>query len=88
MSNVHEAISEHSKKQHQHIQSFLMLEAKREAYIEEAVQLCNSSLPFDVTRINNVTTEINDLASKGITPTRKLVTNEMVKDFVIKKYRS
>lgn len=86
MGNVHEAISQHSKKQHQHIQSFLKLEAKREAYIEEAIQLCLNSLPFDVNKINQVTTEINHLASKGIVPTRKLVTKEMVQVFVKRKY--
>jgi hypothetical protein len=86
MSNVHEAISQHSKKQHNHIQSFLKLEAKREALIEEAIQLCGSSLPFEVEQINQVTGEMNRLASEGIVPTRKTVTKQMVQDFVRKKY--
>lgn len=86
MSNVHEAISQHSKKQHNHIQSFLKLEAKREALIEEAIQLCRSSLPFEVDGINQVTKEMNSLASEGIVPTRKLVTKVMVQEFVQKKY--
>jgi Protein of unknown function (DUF2533) len=86
MSNVHEAISQHSKKQHNHIRSFLKLEAKREALIEEAIQLCVSSLPFEVGNINQVTGEMNRLASEGIVPTRKPVTKEMVQAFVQKKY--
>jgi hypothetical protein len=86
MSNVHEAISQHSKKQHNHIQSFLKLEAKRESLIEEAIQLCVSSLPFEVGNINQVTAEMNRLASEGIVPTRKPVTKEMVQEFVRKKY--
>jgi hypothetical protein len=86
MSNVHEAISQHSNKQHNHIQSFLKLEAKREALIEEAIQLCVSSLTFEVEGINQVTKEINRLASEGIVPTRKIVTKQMVQEFVQKKY--
>jgi len=86
MSNVHEAISQHSKNQHQHIQSFLKLEAKRESLIEEAIFLCVNSKPFDVEQINQVTSEMNKLASEGIVPMRKLVTKEMVQEFVERKY--
>ncbi|WP_078432851.1 DUF2533 family protein [Metabacillus halosaccharovorans] len=86
MSNVHEAISQHSKNQHQHIQSFLKLEAKRESLIEEAIFLCVNSKPFKVEPINQVTSEMNRLASEGIVPMRKLVTKEMVQEFVERKY--
>ena len=85
MSNVHEAISQHSKKQHNHIQSFLKLEAKREALIEEAIQLCVQSLPFEVDAINQVSKEMNRLSSEGIVPTRKMVTKQMVQEFVQRK---
>ncbi|WP_026562144.1 DUF2533 family protein [Bacillus sp. J37] len=86
MSNVHEAISQHSNNQHQHIQSFLKLEAKREALIEEAIFRCVNSKPFEVEQINHVTSEMNRLASEGIVPTRKQVTKEMVQEFVKRKY--
>ncbi|MCV9888424.1 YpbS family protein [Metabacillus halosaccharovorans] len=86
MSNVHEAISQHSNNQHQHIQSFLKLEAKRESLIEEAIFLCVNSKPFEVEQINQVTSEMNKLASEGIVPMRKLVTKEMVQEFVERKY--
>ncbi|WP_226526709.1 DUF2533 family protein [Metabacillus niabensis] len=86
MSNVHEAISQHSNNQHQHIQSFLKLEAKRESLIEEAIFLCVNSKPFEVEQINQVTSEMNRLASEGIVPMRKLVTKEMVQEFVERKY--
>ncbi|MCM3652048.1 DUF2533 family protein [Metabacillus litoralis] len=85
MSNVHDAITKHSKNQHNHIQSFLKLEAMRESLIDEAIQLCVSSLPFEVDKINQVTGEMNRLASEGIVPTRKMVTKQMVQDFVQKK---
>lgn len=87
MSNVHEAITKHSKNQHNHVQSFLKLEAMRESLIDEAVQLCVKSLPFEVDKINQVTEEMNRLASKGIVPMRKMVTKKMVQDFVQKKFQ-
>jgi Protein of unknown function (DUF2533) len=86
LSNVHEAISQHSKNQHHHIQAYLKLEAKREALIEEAIFLCVNAKPFEVEQINIVTKEMNELASKGIVPTRKLVTKKMVEEFVVNKY--
>ncbi|APH04669.1 YpbS family protein [Bacillus weihaiensis] len=86
MSNVHEAISKHSNKQHQQLTTFLKLDAKREALIEEAVFACVHSKPFGVEKINEVTTEMNELAAKGIVPLRKLVTIDMVKEFVDRKY--
>lgn len=83
--NVHEAISKHSKKQHEIVKQFLQLEQMREFYIAEAVTLCKDNKPFSVDNINEVTRKINELAKKGIAPTRKLVTVEMVREFVERK---
>ncbi|MCM3596868.1 YpbS family protein [Metabacillus idriensis] len=85
MTNVHEEISAHSKKQHAIVSKFLSLEEKREALIEQAVQQCRQSQSFSVTGINAVTAEINELAKQGIIPTRKLVTEEMVHEYVQRK---
>jgi hypothetical protein len=83
--NVHEAISKHSKKQHEIVKQFLQLEQMREYYIEEAVTLCKQHKPFSVDNINAVTRRINELAKKGIAPTRKLVTEDMVREYVKRK---
>ncbi|MCM3617297.1 YpbS family protein [Sutcliffiella horikoshii] len=80
--SVHKAISEHSRKQNKVVMSFLQLEQQREAYIEEATQLCREKEPFTTEKINAVTKQINELARKGIAPQRKLVTKEMVEEFV------
>jgi len=80
--NVHESITEHSKKQHQHLVEFERLDALREAAIEEAVTKCKNGEPFDVDRINEATSRINAHAKEGISPTRRYVTIEMVKQFV------
>lgn len=83
--NVHEAISKHSKKQHEIVKQFLQLEQMREFYIAEAVTLCEENKPFSVDNINLVTRKINELAKKGIAPNRKLVTEDMVREFVERK---
>lgn len=83
--NVHEAISKHSKKQHEIVKRFLQLEQMREFYIAEAVTLCKEEKPFSVDNINAVTSKINELAKQGIAPTRKLVTEDMVREFVERK---
>ncbi|PDM40851.1 MULTISPECIES: YpbS family protein [unclassified Geobacillus] len=82
MSEVHEAITAHIQKQHAVIKRFAQLEAERERYIDEAVALCQNGLPFTVTKINEITKEMNELAKHGAMPQRKYVTVEMVKEYV------
>ena len=84
MSEVHQAITAHSQKQHALIRAFAQLDAKREAYIEEAVALCQRGEPFSVHNINGVTKQMNELARNGILPQRKYVTVDMVKEYVQK----
>jgi hypothetical protein len=61
---------------------FMRLEEEREQLIEDAITKCKNNEPFAVNLINNVTNEINEIARKGIVPQRKLVTKEMVVEFV------
>ncbi|MCC2928782.1 YpbS family protein [Bacillus sp. LBG-1-113] len=82
MSEVHKAISAHSAKQHEHIKTFMQLEHLREMAIEEAVEKCKNDEPFSTDAINEVTEKMNQLAKKGIVPTRRLVSKEMVKEYV------
>ncbi|MCF7618126.1 YpbS family protein [Bacillus sonorensis] len=85
MTNVHEAITAHSKKQHQLIKEFVLLEQERERAIEEAVATCERQEPFSTDRINQVTAKMNELAKKGIVPQRRFVTKEMVEEYVSRK---
>ena len=80
--SVHKEISKHSNKQNQLVQQFLRLDEERERAIDEAVQLCSAGKPFTTERINHVTNEINVLARQGVVPQRKLVTSEMVEEYV------
>lgn len=83
MSNVHEAITKHSTKQHLHLIKFKELDEMREQAIEEAILLCQNNQPFTVDIINEITLQIFEHAKEGISPVRKLVTPEMVKQFVL-----
>lgn len=76
-----EAITAHSKKQHQHLVTFAKLDQQREDAIEEALQQCMAGRPFTVDRINEITDRINRHAKQGISPTRKYVTVDMVKEY-------
>jgi hypothetical protein len=80
--SVHKAISEHSKTQNKRVEDFILLDQERERLIEDAIAKCKENLEYDVAQINKVTLEINELARKGIVPGRKLVTKEMVAEFV------
>ena len=80
--NVHEAISKHSNQQYTHLQKFLELDELREQYIADAIFLYKNNQNFSVQAINQVTALINKHAEKGISPTRKYITEDFVKQFV------
>lgn len=80
--SVHRAITEHSQQQYARVRAFYELDEKREQYIEEVVQKCLQNEPFSLEKVNKVTNEINQLAKQGIVPTRKIVTEEMVFEYV------
>jgi hypothetical protein len=82
--SVHIAITNHSRKQNQQIENFLLLEQQREQYIEQALTQCHNNEPFAIEEINQITQQINDLAKNGIIPTRKLVTKQMIIDYANK----
>ncbi|MDP4084761.1 MAG: YpbS family protein [Bacillota bacterium] len=82
--SVHNEITKHVNKQNQRINDFLTLDTKREEYISEAVELCKEGKEFTTDKINEVTNKINELAKKGIVPTRRLVTTDMVREYVLK----
>lgn len=82
--SVHKAITEHVSKQNHKINQFLLLDQQRERYIDEALLLCKQGKEFTTDKINEVTNQINILAKQGIIPFRKLVTNEMVKEYSLR----
>lgn len=79
---VHKEITAHSRKQNKIVTTFLQLEAQREAAIEAAVSLALRGQKFSVDAINMVTKQMNDLAKQGVAPQRKIVTEDMVMEYV------
>ncbi|WP_409342479.1 DUF2533 family protein [Paenibacillus sp. MBLB4367] len=79
--SVHHAISEHSRRQASRIENFNRLDGLREQHIEEAVAKCVRGEAFTVAAINEITAAINELARQGIVPTRRSVTEQMVRDY-------
>ncbi len=83
--SVHKDISLHAEKQNQLFNKFALLEQKREDYIQEAIELCKAGKEFTTDFINEVTLQINELANQRLVPIRKIVTPEMVREYVEKK---
>ncbi|WP_096154330.1 MULTISPECIES: DUF2533 family protein [Bacillus] len=83
--SVHKQISAHSKKQNEVVMKFIQLENVREKYIEEAIYHCQHNETFSTEKINEVTKRINELAKSGIAEQRKLVTEDMIREFVNRK---
>lgn len=82
---VHLQIAEQVKKHRQAQKDFLELDAKRELEIENAIALAKAKKPFDTSEINRLTTEMNRIASAFQFPARKLVTVDMVKEYISKQ---
>jgi hypothetical protein len=82
--SVHIAITNHSRKQSQQIDNFLFLDEQREQFIEQALTQCKHNEAFSIDEINQMTQQINELAKKGIIPTRQLVTKQMIIDYANK----
>lgn len=80
--SVHKDLIQHAKNQNQLYTKFTQLDQQREDYIQEAVDLCKAGKEFTTDRINEVTMQINFIANNRFIPTRKLVTPEMVHDYV------
>ncbi|WP_153125140.1 DUF2533 family protein [Peribacillus tepidiphilus] len=86
--SVHKAITQHVNNQNQLIKEFLLLDQEREKRIEEAIHLCISGQEFSTYLINEVTEKMNEISKKiENLPSRKLVTPQMVEDYV-KKLKS
>lgn len=83
--SVHKAISAHVNGQNHILSEYVQLDQQREAFIDEACQLCKKAQPFNTDKINQVTEKMN-LLSKKIEnlPERSYVTVQMVQEYVQK----
>ncbi|GAE31677.1 DUF2533 family protein [Alkalihalobacillus hemicellulosilyticus] len=81
---VHLQIAEQVKKHRQAQKEFLKLDAEREHAIEEALSLAKAGQHFETNEINRITTEMNSIASAFQFPMRKQVTEQMVKEYILR----
>jgi hypothetical protein len=84
---VHKAISAHSKNQATMVATFKKMETNRELAIEQAIQLARNNEDFSVHEINEITKDMNAFRKQVNfeLPERKLVTKEMVIQYVKKR---
>lgn len=81
--SVHKALTSHANKLNAILTQYANLDRDREFYIEEALSLYERGLPFTTDKINSITIQMNELSNKiENLPPRKLVTNEMVEEYV------
>lgn len=80
--SVHKALTLHAQKQNQLFTKFSTLDQQREEYIQVAIELCKAGKEFTTDKINEVTLQINALANERFIPSRKLVTPEIVQEYV------
>ncbi|MFC0557989.1 DUF2533 family protein [Halalkalibacter alkalisediminis] len=79
---VHLQIAEQVKKHREAQKQFLALDASREHAIERALELAKAGKEVQTSEINQITEEMNRIAMQFQFPPRKLVTREMVLNYV------
>lgn len=79
---VHLQISEQVKRHRQAQQQFRELDAKREQAIEHVLAEAKAGQAINLTEVNRITNEMNQIATRFHFPARKIVTVEMVEDVI------
>ncbi|WP_227934894.1 DUF2533 family protein [Alkalihalobacillus deserti] len=79
---VHLQIAEQVKKHRDAQKQFLALDASRERAIERVLELAKVGKEVQITEINQITEEMNSIAMKFQFPPRKLVTRQMVINYL------
>ncbi|OIJ22107.1 hypothetical protein BKP45_05375 [Anaerobacillus alkalidiazotrophicus] len=65
--------------------NYRKLDQIREEKIEEIIKIAKNKKDFSLVEVNKVTEEINKLCKSHGYPLRKLVTKEMVEEFISRK---
>jgi hypothetical protein len=83
--NVHHEITKKMNRHVNIIETYKTLDQKRESEIERVLAKGKNKEEFSVVAINEVTMELNQFANTHHLPLRKLVTNDMVLEFINQK---
>ncbi len=82
--SVHLQIADQVKKHREAQKQFLALDAARERAIEDTLQQAKAGKPIQISEINRITNEMNQIAMAFQFPPRKVVTAEMINDYLKK----
>ncbi|OZM57466.1 hypothetical protein CIB95_08410 [Lottiidibacillus patelloidae] len=84
---VHKAISTHSKNQAKMVKTFQQMDELREEAINTMLTLAKNNEPFSLEEVNNISKKMNEYRKQVNfeLPERKLVTKEMVFQFLSKE---
>ncbi|MFC0473432.1 DUF2533 family protein [Halalkalibacter kiskunsagensis] len=82
---VHIQIAEQVRKHREAQKQFLALDSQRERAIDLALDLAKANKLVETTEINRITEEMNQIAMKFQFPPRKLVTPEMIRNYINNK---
>ncbi|MBN8208629.1 DUF2533 family protein [Bacillus sp. NTK071] len=83
--SVHKGISDQLSQKNREINLFIQLDKEREEAIARAVARCEANEEYTTDRINELSSQINELAKQGSIPTRTYVTNAMIHEYCQKK---
>ncbi len=81
---VHLQIAEQVRKHREAQKIFLTLDAEREKEIEEMLALAKAGHPIEIVKVNEITNEMNKLATQFQFPPRKNITIDMVQEYLAK----
>jgi hypothetical protein len=83
---VHKAISTHSKNQANMVKTFQQMDEMRELAIDKVFSLAKNDEPFSLEEVNKISKEMNEYRKQVNfeLPERKIVTKEMVLQFLSK----
>ncbi|GAE27084.1 hypothetical protein JCM9140_3197 [Halalkalibacter wakoensis JCM 9140] len=81
---VHLQIADQVKKHREAQKQFLALDAQRERAIEDVLTRAKAGAAVQTTEINDITNKMNQIAMQFQFPPRKLVTKDMVVQFLNK----
>ncbi len=84
--SVHNQISRKVNEKLTAIEEYKQLDNQREILIIEAIKKYQSSNYVELTKLNELTKEMNQLASKHQFPHRKIVSKEMFLEYVTKQH--
>jgi hypothetical protein len=84
--SVHQQISQKVREKLDILEAYRRRDAMREAEIERIAHQCSAGEKFSVHRVNAITEQLNKFANEHHLPSRKLITQQMVVEWINSRY--